>query len=55
MAIIESARVGALLERDELLDGLRTALADAQAGHGALLLVGGEAGVGKTSATRLFF
>ena len=55
MAIIESARIGALLERDELLEGLRKAFADARAGHGTLLLVGGEAGVGKTTATRVFF
>ena len=55
MAIVESARIGALLERDELLGRLRTAFADAAAGHGALLFVGGEAGVGKTTATRLFF
>ena len=53
MAIVESARIGALLERDELLGRLRTAFADAGAGHGAL--VGGEAGVGKTTAARLFF
>ncbi|HEX6725400.1 MAG TPA: AAA family ATPase [Gaiella sp.] len=55
MAIVESARLGVLLERDRLLDGLRTAFADAGAGRGRLLFVGGEAGVGKTTATRVFF
>ncbi len=54
MAIVESTRIGVLLERGDLLAGLRTALADARAGDGALVLVGGEAGVGKTALTRLF-
>ena len=35
MAIIESARIGALLERDELLEGLRKAFADARPGGAA--------------------
>src|SRR5829696_8649656 len=43
-----------LLERDGVLDTLRQRLHDAGASHGCLLLVGGEAGVGKTSLLRHF-
>jgi DNA-binding CsgD family transcriptional regulator/tetratricopeptide (TPR) repeat protein len=43
-----------LLERDELLDALGSALDDARGGSGRLLLVEGEAGVGKTALTRRF-
>ena len=43
-----------LLERDELLDGLGRAFADADAGQGRLVLLGGEAGVGKTALLRAF-
>ncbi|MFL5912194.1 MAG: ATP-binding protein, partial [Gaiellaceae bacterium] len=43
-----------LLEREPVLDGLRRALADATAGRGRLVLVAGEAGVGKTAALRCF-
>ncbi|HEX6457532.1 MAG TPA: AAA family ATPase [Thermoleophilaceae bacterium] len=41
-----------LLERDGPLAMLEAAVADAVAGHGSLVLVGGEAGVGKTSIVR---
>ena len=41
-----------LLERDDLLAALRSALADAAAGHGRLVVVAGEAGVGKTALVR---
>src|SRR5262245_12532572 len=54
MAIVESARTDALLERDELLDELRAALAEAERGTGRLVFVGGEAGVGKTALIRRF-
>ena len=39
----------ALLERDEQLHAATGYLADAAAGHGRLVFVGGEAGVGKTT------
>jgi len=45
---------GPLLERAELLRELRDLLADARAGNGRLVLVAGEAGVGKTSLVRRF-
>lgn len=54
MAIVESARTGALLERENLLAALEAALGGAGAGDGALLLVGGEAGIGKTALARRF-
>jgi len=38
-----------LLERDRDLDVLAAALAETVAGHGRLALIGGEAGIGKTS------
>jgi DNA-binding CsgD family transcriptional regulator len=43
-----------LLERDELLASVERAYRAAHDAHGALLLVGGEAGVGKTSLVRRF-
>ena len=43
-----------LLERDELLERLVGALEAAAAGHGRLILLGGEAGVGKTALLRAF-
>ena len=49
MAVATTTRTGDLLERDELLAQLRTAYAEARAGSGRLVFVGGEAGVGKTS------
>ena len=54
MAIIESRSIDVLLEREQPLAELHAALADAAAGHGRLVLVGGEAGVGKTSLVRRF-
>ncbi|MFN8122518.1 MAG: LuxR C-terminal-related transcriptional regulator [Thermoleophilia bacterium] len=41
-----------LLERDDALARLAGALADAAGGHGAVAVVGGEAGIGKTSVVR---
>ena len=38
-----------LLERDQHLDHLAELLRQAAAGHGRVVLVGGEAGVGKTA------
>ena len=43
-----------LLERTSALDELERWLADARAGQGRLVLVGGEAGVGKTSLLQEF-
>jgi DNA-binding CsgD family transcriptional regulator/tetratricopeptide (TPR) repeat protein len=43
-----------LLEREHLLEALHAALAQAEAGDGRLVLVGGEAGVGKTALVRSF-
>ncbi|RYH08242.1 AAA family ATPase [Tropicimonas sp. IMCC6043] len=43
-----------LLERDEPLDRLRAALASAQAGHGRVVAITGEAGLGKTTLVRAF-
>ena len=43
-----------LLEREEPLEALRGALARARAGEGHTLLVGGEAGIGKTSLLEHF-
>jgi predicted ATPase len=42
----------ALLERDAELDELSRLLDDPRAGRGRLLLVCGEAGIGKTSLVR---
>src|SRR5215216_4606924 len=44
----------ALLERESVLDTLRMRLHDAGERHGCLLLLGGEAGVGKTTLLRHF-
>src|SRR3954454_4367789 len=43
-----------LLERDAPLAALLTALDEAEAGHGSIALVSGEAGIGKTSLVREF-
>ena len=43
-----------LLEREHDLRTLATALDDASAGHGRIVLVGGEAGIGKTSFVEHF-
>jgi len=45
---------GSLLERDGLLEDLRSAYGDARDGAGRLVFVGGEAGIGKTSLARRF-
>jgi DNA-binding CsgD family transcriptional regulator len=43
-----------ILEREGCLRQLEDALADALAGHGRVALVGGEAGIGKTTLVRRF-
>ena len=43
-----------LLERDSALDELHDALSDATRGQGRLVLIMGEAGIGKTSVVRAF-
>ena len=43
-----------LLERAGVLDGLRKRLDEARAGRGSLVLIAGEAGVGKSAAVRDF-
>ena len=43
-----------LLEREQVLEALRGALAAAATGHGRLVLVAGEAGIGKTAVVRAF-
>lgn len=45
---------GELLERDDALAALHGAYSEARAGSGRLVLVGGEAGIGKTSLVRAF-
>ena len=54
MAIIESASTDVLLEREEALAQLHEAFAATATGRGRFVLVGGEAGVGKTSLVRRF-
>ncbi len=44
----------ALLERDEQLRSLRSRLTQAASGSGAMVLVGGEAGIGKSALVRRF-
>jgi len=43
-----------LLERDDALDALREASANTRTGAGRLVLVAGEAGIGKTAVVRAF-
>jgi DNA-binding CsgD family transcriptional regulator/tetratricopeptide (TPR) repeat protein len=43
-----------LLERDAELSAMSEALAAADGGHGRVVLVGGEAGIGKTRLTQVF-
>jgi hypothetical protein len=45
---------GALLERESPLGVLFAALSDTEAGHGSVVLITGEAGIGKTSLVRAF-
>jgi DNA-binding CsgD family transcriptional regulator len=54
MAVTAAVTRMGLLEREEALDALRAALAEAGAGRGRLVLVAGEAGVGKTAVVRAF-
>ncbi len=54
MAIVDTTSTEVLIEREEPLEALRAAHAAAAAGHGRLVVVGGEAGVGKTSLVRRF-
>jgi DNA-binding CsgD family transcriptional regulator len=54
MAIVESTGTGVLLEREGLLAELCAALARAETGDGHLVLVSGEAGIGKTALVRRF-
>jgi DNA-binding CsgD family transcriptional regulator/tetratricopeptide (TPR) repeat protein len=48
MAVTAALEQLGLLEREDVLEELRIALAEASAGRGRLVLVAGEAGVGKT-------
>ncbi len=54
MTATTATEVLRLLERDDELDALRAARDEALAGNGCLLLVAGEAGVGKTALLRRF-
>jgi DNA-binding CsgD family transcriptional regulator/tetratricopeptide (TPR) repeat protein len=55
MAVAAPAKdVEGLLEREAQLDSLAAGLEEAQAGHGRIALVFGEAGVGKTALVRRF-
>jgi DNA-binding winged helix-turn-helix (wHTH) protein len=51
-AVRRPAEASPLLEREEALDVLHGAIADAGAGHGRVVLVAGEAGIGKTALVR---
>ena len=44
---------GAVLERDAELAALRAAVADATAGRGSVVLISGEAGIGKSSLVQV--
>src|SRR4029450_6359323 len=54
MAVTPALEQVGLLERDDVLDNLRRALAQAAEGHGRLVLIAGEAGVGKTAVVEAF-
>jgi DNA-binding NarL/FixJ family response regulator len=54
MAVTPALEQVGLLERDDVLDHLRRALAQAADGHGRLVLIAGEAGVGKTAVVEAF-
>ena len=45
---MESVRCPVLVGRDAEMESLRTALADAGAGRGSVVVLAGEAGVGKS-------
>src|SRR4029450_1158459 len=49
VSVTSTLKQAGLLERDDVLDELRGALADAAGGRGRLVLIAGEAGVGKTA------
>jgi DNA-binding NarL/FixJ family response regulator len=52
MAVITALAQLGLLERDDALEELRSALAEAADGRGRMVLVAGEAGVGKTAVVQ---
>ncbi|HET6642720.1 MAG TPA: AAA family ATPase [Gaiellaceae bacterium] len=52
MAVTAPLEQLGLLERDDMLEELRLALAEASAGRGRLVLIAGEAGVGKTAVVQ---
>jgi DNA-binding CsgD family transcriptional regulator len=52
MAVATTALIDDLLEREEILSQLHAAYDEARVGHGRLVFVGGEAGVGKTSVAQ---
>jgi len=54
MGMLAAPGLGGLLERELELEALADALADAKVGQGRLLLVSGEAGVGKTALVNAF-
>jgi DNA-binding NarL/FixJ family response regulator len=54
MAVTAPLEQLGLLERDDMLEELRLALAEASAGRGRLVLIAGEAGVGKTAVVQAF-
>jgi DNA-binding CsgD family transcriptional regulator len=54
MAMLAALELGGLLERELELEALTEALAEAREGEGRLLLVSGEAGIGKTALVNRF-
>jgi DNA-binding CsgD family transcriptional regulator/tetratricopeptide (TPR) repeat protein len=54
MAVTAALEQAGLLERDSVLEELRRPLAEAATGRGRLVLVAGEAGVGKTAVVQAF-
>jgi DNA-binding CsgD family transcriptional regulator/tetratricopeptide (TPR) repeat protein len=54
MGVAAATGEARLLERETVLESLHQALADARAGRGRLVLVAGEAGVGKSAVVRHF-
>jgi DNA-binding CsgD family transcriptional regulator len=51
---VGTATAGALLERESFLEALGETLEEVEGGHGRLVLIAGEAGVGKTALVRRF-